>query len=70
MDTHVLLVTEVAGVDSEIVDRVAVLVSLNDRLILGGIRFHTLDGYLVAAPSRRYQLPTYTPCPSFSSLGL
>ena len=47
VDTHVLLVTKIAGVDSEIVDGGAVLVSLNDRLIPFGVLLHATDSRLI-----------------------
>ena len=47
MDTHVLLVGHGAGVDGEIVDRVAVLVLFDNGLISGDISLHPLDCCLV-----------------------
>ena len=47
MDTHVLLVGQGAGVDGEIVDRVAVLVLFDNGLISGDISLHPLDCCLV-----------------------
>ena len=47
MDTHVLLVGEVAGVDSEIVERIAVLISPDNSLVPGDISLHPLDCRLV-----------------------
>ncbi len=47
VDTHILLVSEIAGVDSEIVDGVAVFVPLNNCRIAGGIRLHATDCRLV-----------------------
>ena len=47
MDTHILLVGEVAGIYGEIVDGVAVFVSLDDRRIPGCILFHSPDCRLI-----------------------
>ena len=47
MYAHVLLVGEIAGVDSEIVDGITVFVPLNDRSIPGSVLFHATDCRLV-----------------------
>ena len=47
MDAHVLFIGEVAGVDSEIVERIAVLISPDNSLVAGDISLHPLDCRLV-----------------------
>ena len=47
MYAHVLLIGEIAGVDCEIVDGVAILITLNNRLIPGSVLLHTTDCRLV-----------------------
>ena len=47
VDTHVFLIEKIAGVNREIVDRVALLVTLHNLVITLPIRFHALDRRLV-----------------------
>ncbi len=56
MDTHVLLVGEIAGVDGEIVERIAVLISPYDCLVADYIGLHPLYCRLVVGNVMRYSL--------------